>query len=101
MGGVESDCAKITVAEVPMEGITPQASQILERALQLSTQERGLLIARLIDSLEEEPAEEGVEEAWDTEIKRRVDEIRSGKAHLISSEEVRRRALARLRDAGR
>lgn len=84
-----------------MEGITAQASQILERALQLSPHDRGVLIARLIDSMEEGPGEEGVEAAWETEIKTRVEEIRSGKARLISSEEVRRRALARLRDAER
>ena len=81
-----------------MAGITPEASQILERALDLSTQDRGALIARLIESLDGERAEEGVEEAWAGEIKRRVDEIRSGKARLIPREEVRRRAAARLRD---
>jgi len=81
-----------------MAGITPEASQILERALDLSTQDRGALIARLIDSLDDAPIEAGVEEAWDAEIKRRVDDIRSGKARLIPEEEVRRRAAARLRN---
>jgi putative addiction module component (TIGR02574 family) len=81
-----------------MGGITPEASQILARALDLSIQDRGALIARLIDSLEGEHSEEGMEEAWAAEIKRRVDDIRSGKARLISEEEVRRRASARLRD---
>lgn len=81
-----------------MGGITPEAWQILERALDLSTQDRGALIARLIDSLDDGRREEGVEEAWAAEIKRRVDDIRSGKAHLIPEEEVRRRASARLRD---
>jgi putative addiction module component (TIGR02574 family) len=81
-----------------MGGITPEASQILERALDLSAQDRGALIARLIDSLDDEPAEEGVEEAWAAEIRRRVDYIRSGKGRLIPAEEVRRRAAALLRD---
>jgi putative addiction module component (TIGR02574 family) len=81
-----------------MGEITPEASQILERALDLSAQERGALIARLIDSLDDGPTEEGVEEAWATEIKRRVDDIRSGKARLIPEEEVRRPAAALLRD---
>ncbi len=86
-----------------MGGITPEASQILERALGLSTQDRGVLIARLIDSLDDDslddgPAEDAVEEVWAAEIKRRVDDIRSGKARLIPEEEVRRRAAALLRD---
>ena len=80
-----------------MGDMTPQASQVLERALDLSAKERGALIARLIDSLEEGPVEESVEQAWAGEIKRRVDEIRSGKARLIPEEEVRRRATALLR----
>jgi hypothetical protein len=33
-----------------------------------------------------------------SEIKRRVEDIRSGKARLIAEEEVRRRAAVRLRD---
>lgn len=70
----------------------------MQRALDLSTQDRGALIARLIDSLEDAQSEEGVEEAWTAEIKRRVDDIRSGKARLIPEEEVRRRAAVRLRD---
>ena len=86
-----------------MSGITPEASQVLERALDLSTEDRGALIARLIaslddDSLDDAPIEAGVEEAWAAEIKRRVDNLRSGKARLIPEEEVRRRAAARLRD---
>ena len=63
-----------------MAQMTPQVSEVLEKALTLSPQERGLLIDRLVDSLDEGPAEEGVEEAWAEEIKRRVDDIRSAKS---------------------
>lgn len=73
-----------------MAEMTPQLSEVLEQALALSVQERGL-IDHLIESLDEGSAEEGVEEAWDEEIKRRVDEIRSGKVEMISGEELRRR----------
>jgi putative addiction module component (TIGR02574 family) len=73
-----------------MAEMTPQVSEVLEKALTFSTQERGLLIDRLIESLDEAPAEEGVEEAWDEEIKRRVDEIRSGKVKMIPGEQVLR-----------
>jgi putative addiction module component (TIGR02574 family) len=84
-----------------MAEMTPQVSEVLEKALALSTQERGLLIDHLIESLHEGPAEEGVEESWADEIKRRVDEIRSGKIEMISGEEVRRRLAARLLNVGR
>jgi putative addiction module component (TIGR02574 family) len=79
-----------------MAQMTPQVSEVLEKALSLSPQERGLLIDRLVDSLDEGPAEEGVEEAWAEEIKRRVNDILSGKVEMIPGEEVRRRLAARL-----
>lgn len=73
-----------------MAEMTPQVSEVLEKAMALSTQERGLLIDQLIESLDEGPAEEGVEEAWGEEIKRRVDDIRSGKVKMIPGERVLR-----------
>jgi putative addiction module component (TIGR02574 family) len=76
--------------EVLMPPMTPQVSEVLEKALTLSTQERGLIIGRLIDSLDEGPAEAGVEEAWADEIKSRVDDIRSGKVEMIPGEQVLR-----------
>ena len=74
-----------------MAHMTPQVSEVLAKALTLSTEDRGVLIDRLIASLDDDPAEEGVEAAWDQEIKTRVDEIRSGKVKLISGEEVLRK----------
>jgi putative addiction module component (TIGR02574 family) len=44
----------------------------------------------MIESLDEGPAGDGVEEAWAAEIKRRVDDIRSGKAKMIPGERVLR-----------
>ena len=73
-----------------MAQMTPQVSELLEKALGLSTQERGLLIDRLIETLDNEPAEEGVEAAWGEEIKRRVDDIRSGRVKTIPGEQVLR-----------
>jgi len=61
-------------------------------------QERGLLIDRLVESLDDGPAEVGVEAAWDEEIKRRVDDIRSGRVKTIPGEQVREGLNARLRD---
>src|SRR5271169_1816165 len=83
-----------------MAEMTPQVSEVLEKALALSTQERGLLIDHLIESLDEGPAEEGVEEAWDEEIKRRVDEIRSGKVKMIPGEQVLRELAKRVPSRG-
>jgi putative addiction module component (TIGR02574 family) len=71
-----------------MSQMTPQVSDVLEKALALSTQERGLLIDRLIQSLDGEPADEGVEEAWALEIRDRVDDIKSGKVEMIPGEQV-------------
>jgi putative addiction module component (TIGR02574 family) len=65
-------------------------SELLEKALALSAQERGLLIDRLVESLDEGPAEEGVEAAWDDEIKRRVEDVRLGRVKTIPGEEVLR-----------
>ncbi len=73
-----------------MAEMTPQVSEVLEKALALSTQERGLLIDHLIESLDEGPAEEGVENAWADEIQRRVSEIRAGKVKMIPGERVLR-----------
>jgi putative addiction module component (TIGR02574 family) len=82
-----------------MAQMTPQVSELLQKALALSAQERGLLIDRLVESLDDEPAEEGVEEAWAEEIKRRVDDIRSGRVKTIPSEQVFRELEEELPDA--
>ena len=62
--------------EVTMAQMTPQVSELLEKALALSSEERGQLIDRLVESLDDEPAEPGVEAAWDEEIKRRVAKLK-------------------------
>jgi putative addiction module component (TIGR02574 family) len=83
-----------------MAQMTPQVSELLEKALTLSSHERGLLIDRLVESLDDEPAEEGVEEAWADEIKRRVDDIRSGKVKTIPGEQVLRELAEEFPDEG-
>jgi putative addiction module component (TIGR02574 family) len=89
---------RLSEGEVFMAQMTPQVSELLEKALSLSARERGLLIDRLVESLDDEPAEEGVEAAWEDEIKRRVDDIRSGRAKTIPGEQVLGRLKARLRN---
>jgi hypothetical protein len=48
-------------------------------------------IDRLIASLDDGPADEGVEQAWADEIKLRVDEVRSEKVKTLPGDEVLRR----------
>lgn len=79
-----------------MAQMTPQASELLQKALTLSSQERGQLIDRLIESLDDVLPEEGAEQAWAAEIRSRVDDIRSGNVEMISGEDVQRRLTRRL-----
>ncbi len=95
--GLAGGC-KIVASEVSMAQMTPQVSELLEKALTLSTEERRLLVSRLGETLEDEVADEGVEAAWDEEIKRRVDDIRSGRVPTIPGQRVRERLDARLRN---
>jgi putative addiction module component (TIGR02574 family) len=85
--------------------LTPEAFKLLEQALSLSVEEQEALANSLISNLgadaDDGSAEEGVEKAWAEEVKRRVDDIRSGKTQMIPYEEVRRRLAARLADAGK
>jgi putative addiction module component (TIGR02574 family) len=88
-----------------MGHLTPEVSKLLEQALSLSVEEQEALANSLFSNLDREmsggPAEEGVEEAWAEEIKRRIDDIQSGRTQMIPYEEVRRRLAARLADAGK
>jgi putative addiction module component (TIGR02574 family) len=53
----------------------------------------------LIRSLDDEPAEEGVEAAWEDEIKRRVEDIRSGRLKTIPGEQVLKELAEEFPDA--
>lgn len=71
-----------------MAQAAPQLSELLEKALALSAEDRERLIDQLIASRSEEPTEEGAEAAWEEEIKRRVDDIRAGRVKTIPGEQV-------------
>ena len=73
-----------------MAHMSPKVAEVLDKAMELTSHERGYLIDRLVESLDDEPADEGVDEAWADEIKRRVDDIRSGRVKMIPGEEVLR-----------
>lgn len=81
--------------------MTPDVSDLLKKALALPPEARAALATSLFESLDEEPAEQGVEAAWSEEIKRRIEDIDSGKVQMIPYEEVRRRLAALLSDAAK
>jgi len=80
--------------------MTEEASDILKRALALPPETRAEIAGSLLESLDQSP-DAGVKAAWSEEIKRRMEDIDAGKTQLIPYEEVRRRLMARLSDAGR
>ena len=82
-----------------MAHMSPKVAEVFDKAMELSSHERGYLIDRLVESLDDGPADEGLEEAWADEIKRRVDDIRSGKVKMIPGEEMQQWLSERLRDA--
>jgi putative addiction module component (TIGR02574 family) len=64
--------------------------QVTEGALALSPQERSRLTQTLIESLEAEPHDDSgvVAQAWEEEIARRIDDIKSGTVQGVPAEEV-------------
>jgi len=69
--------------------------EIENQALQLSPEERGELIHRLVVSLEGEPegSPEAIAKAWNEEVARRVADMEAGRTQWIPADEV----MARLR----
>jgi len=68
--------------------LATSTTDLFREDLDLSEEDRATLVGLLIESLEEEP-DEGVEEAWKEEIRRRVAEIESGEMELIPWEVVK------------
>lgn len=66
--------------------MTDEAQRILDEALQLSTDDREILVILLEDSLRDGTPEE-IEAAWIEEVKRRIGEIERGEAIMITAEE--------------
>ena len=68
---------------------------VLVAALRLPPAARAEVVAELISSLDESgPVDEGVEEAWTEEVRRRVAELEAGTVKPIPWSEARRRILA-------
>jgi putative addiction module component (TIGR02574 family) len=72
--------------------MSPELSDLLKRALALSVEERAALANTLLESLE--ATEESVQEAWDKEVARRMEELKAGRAVTVPWEELHRQLLA-------
>jgi len=79
--------------------MSPGAQKILEEALQLPPDELDWLVECLLIK-DKSPAEAEVEAAWDSEIKRRLDEIDSGAVEMIPLEDAEMDATIRARQRG-
>jgi len=74
--------------------MTQQASELLQKALSLSEEERAELAGSLIEGLDatvDATVDEAAEAAWNQEIARRIEDLNSGKAKTIPWEVVRSR----------
>lgn len=74
---------------------TATLERLRSELLMLSEPERAELALELIKSLDA-PADEGVDEAWDRELVRRIDQIDSGQAKLLDREEFRKKIQDRI-----
>jgi len=72
--------------------MSPEVSDLLKRALALSVDERAALANTLLDTLE--GADESVQEAWDAEVARRIEDLKAGKPVTVPWEELHRELLA-------
>ncbi len=74
--------------------MSPDVSDLLKRALALPADEREALANTLLESLE--ATGESVDEAWDREVTRRMDDLKAGKAVTVPWEEVKKKGRALL-----
>jgi putative addiction module component (TIGR02574 family) len=72
-----------------------EAQELLKKALALPDKERADLAGTLIQSLDD-TVDENAEAAWQEEIVRRLEEVRSGKVKTISWSDVRQKGRALL-----
>ena len=70
----------------------PEEEKIITEALRLPKTARAALATRLLESLDAE-VDQDAEEAWDTEIARRLADIDSGKVKMVPWSEARRQIM--------
>ena len=69
----------------------------VQALLRLPSEDRARAVQLLLESLDEEPKDPEVEQAWAVEIERRLSRIDAGQAKLVSMDE----AVMRLQRAAR
>jgi putative addiction module component (TIGR02574 family) len=72
------------------------AKELLEAALELPTKERAKMAGQLLQSLDDEPAED-VEAAWAAEIERRLEDGDEAYEAPLTLEELNEQVRARLK----
>jgi len=75
--------------------MTTQTMEIMDVVDSLPIDMKLELIDHLLESISSPQSE--IEDAWSTEVERRIDEVESGKVKLIPLEEVRERMRKRYR----
>jgi len=75
--------------------MSPETDEVLKKAMTLPPQDRAELASSLIDSLDE-VMDEDAEVAWQREVVRRMDEVRSGRVKTVPWREVQRKGQALL-----
>ncbi|MBK8304380.1 MAG: addiction module protein [Pyrinomonadaceae bacterium] len=73
--------------------MTAQTMEIMDVVDSLPIDMKLEIIDHLLESIT--PRRKDVEEAWEEEVERRIDEVESGKVKLIPLEEVRERMMKR------
>jgi putative addiction module component (TIGR02574 family) len=74
--------------------MNPEVSDLLRRALALSVDERAALANTLLDTLQSTNESVSVQEAWDAEVARRIEDLKAGMAVTVPWEELHRELLA-------
>ena len=84
--------------------MSPEASDLLKRALALPADERAALANTLLDTLEGPDDSvslqdaRSVQDAWDAEVSRRIADLEAGKAVTVPWEELHRQLLAMMNE---
>jgi putative addiction module component (TIGR02574 family) len=76
------------------KAMSPEISDLLKRALALPVDERAALANTLLDTLEGTNESVSVQEAWDAEVARRIEDLKAGKAVTVPWKELHRELLA-------
>ena len=82
-----------------IDPLSPEVSDLLKQALALPPEERAALANTLLDSLDS-PAP-SVEEDWDKEVARRMEDVKAGKAVTVPWEQLHRELLSMVNERPR